>query len=441
MGVDGRTGDISQFGTQKRPNVLIIAENASLSHGGESYLPVQWFRELLKEGIDAHLLVHARSKPFLEQSMAAFSSRIHYVPEVLFQTIVWNFGRALPAHVRDFTSGWAVHLITQYMQRRAARQLIRQYGIDVLHQPTPVSPRLPSMIHGLGVPVVIGPMNGNMRYPPGYHGGQPLMEWAFVPIARLFSDFANLIIPGKRRADMLLVANERTRAALPSGRTGRVGILCENGVDADVWRRQDDLHMGQANGNAGLSLVFLGRLLQWKGAALAIDAVAEIRKQVPDATLRIIGDGPERARLEARVDALGLRDAISFHGWISREACACLLSDSEILLFPSVFDCGGAAVLEAMSLGLMVVALNWGGPGDYLAEGGGILIDPVRPEHTVAEMVKAVLQSTPESRRRLGETARARITEYYSWSAKVDQILEIYQSVCAQRSADSAGQG
>ena len=72
--------------------VLLVAENASMLKGGEPSLPAHWFRELLKEGVDVHLLVHARSRPELKQSFIQFSSRIHYVPEVLLQTIFWKLG-------------------------------------------------------------------------------------------------------------------------------------------------------------------------------------------------------------------------------------------------------------------------------------------------------------------------------------------------------------
>ena len=152
----------------ERLGVLIVAENASMRQGGESSLAMHWFLELRKEGVEAHLLVHVRSKPELDQLLSGFASRIHYVPDVLLQKICWNLGKALPAHVRSFTSEWLVHLITQFMQRRAARRLIEQHKFDIVHEPAPVTPRLPSMMYGLGVPVVIGPMNGNMTYPPGF---------------------------------------------------------------------------------------------------------------------------------------------------------------------------------------------------------------------------------------------------------------------------------
>lgn len=410
----------------RRPNVLIVAENASMRQGGESSLALHWFLALLKESVDVHLLVHVRSKSELDQSVSRFASRIHYVPDVLLQKICWNLGKALPAHVRSFTSEWLVHLITQFMQRRAARRLIGQYKIDVVHEPTPVTPRLPSMIYGLGVPVVIGPMNGNITYPPGFRS-QSFLERAFVPVARSFADLANYLIPGKRRAEVLLVANERTRFALPSGCRGKVRFLCENGVEPDVWQRPDDLPARPVD---GLRLAFLGRLLPWKGVNIVLDVFAEVKKQMPSAELWIIGDGVERPRLQTQAEALGLCGAVTFHGWAAPEECPRLLSQCDVFLYPSVYDCGGAVVLEAMSLGLAVVALNWGGPGEYLSSGGGVLVEPADHRGSVAELAKAVQSLTPSKRRELGEAAQRKISDNYTWAAKVPQMLEVYQSVC-----------
>jgi glycosyltransferase involved in cell wall biosynthesis len=95
-------------------------------------------------------------------------------------------------------------------------------------------------------------------------------------------------------------------------------------------------------------------------------------------------------------------------------------------LYPSVFDCGGVVVLEAMSLGLTVVALNWGGPGDYLASGGGLLVEPLGRERAIAGLVETVLSLTPSKRRELGEAAQRKIGDYYTWPAKVRQIVGTY---------------
>lgn len=419
-------------GPPERLGVLVVAENASMDMGGESSLAVHWFLGLLKEGVNAHLLVHDRRKTELDQSLSRFASRIHYVPDILVQKISWQIGKILPAHVKSFTSEWLVHLITQFMQRRAARSLIEQFEIDIVHEPTPVTPRLPSMMYGLGVPVVIGPMNGNMIYPPGFHSSF-FLERAFVPMARRLSGLANYLIPGKPRAEVLLVANERTRSALPKGCKGKVEMLCENGVDPDIWQRPDGLPARLAD---ELRLVFLGRLVGWKGVDMVLDVFAEVKKQTPSAELWIIGDGPERQRLQRQAGALGLSRAVTFHGWMAPEECPRLLAQCDVFLYPSVFDCGGAVVLEAMSLGLTVVALNWGGPGDYLASGGGVLVEPVGRQQSIAELAKAVQALTPSKRREFGEAARLKIADHYTWPAKIRQILRIYQQ--ASPSAPSA---
>jgi glycosyltransferase involved in cell wall biosynthesis len=163
---------------------------------------------------------------------------------------------------------------------------------------------------------------------------------------------------------------------------------------------------------------------------IVLDVFAEVKKQIPSAELWIIGDGTERSRLQRQAEALGLCDAVTFHGWAAPEECPRLLSQCDVFLYPSVFDCGGAVVLEAMSLGLAVVALNWGGPGDYLASGGGVLVEPVGHQRSVAELAKAVLSLTPDKRRELGVAAQRKIADYYTWAAKVPQILEVYRSVC-----------
>jgi glycosyltransferase involved in cell wall biosynthesis len=412
-------------GPPERLAVLIVAENASMRGGGEPSLALHWFLELLKEGVDVHLLVHVRSKPELDQSLSNFASRIHYVPDVLLQRICWKVGKTLPAHIRSFTIEWVMHVVTQFMQRQAARRLIEQYEIDIVHEPTPVTPRLPSMMYGLGVPVVIGPMNGNMTYPPGFHS-RSFLERAFVPVARRLTDLANYLIPGKRRAEVLLVANERTRLALPSGCRGKVGILSENGVVPEVWQRPDDLPARPAD---ELRLAFSGRLMSWKRVDMVLEVFAEVKKQTPSAELWIIGDGPERPHLQRQAEALGVCGAVTFHGWAAPEECPRLLSQCDVFLFPSVFDCGGAAVLEAMSLGLTVVALNWGGPGDYLASGGGVLVEPVDCRQSVAELAKMLQSLTPSRRRELGEAAQRKIANHYTWPAKVRQILGVYQQL------------
>ena len=100
-------------------------------------------------------------------------------------------------------------------------------------------------------------------------------------------------------------------------------------------------------------------------------------------------------------------------------------------MLPSLYECGGAVVLEAMAAGLPVVATAWGGPADYLDDSCGILINPSSPDAFVADLAGAMvkLAKDPALRLCLGRAGRARVERLFDWERKVDRMLEIYASV------------
>jgi len=112
-----------------------------------------------------------------------------------------------------------------------------------------------------------------------------------------------------------------------------------------------------------------------------------------------------------------------------KQDCAERLKSADILVVPSLFEGGGAVVLEAMAMGLPVIATGRGGPLDYLDETCGILVAPDSREALVAGFaagMKALAQST-QLRTKLGEAGYARARQHFDWQRKIDQILELYQ--------------
>jgi glycosyltransferase involved in cell wall biosynthesis len=106
-----------------------------------------------------------------------------------------------------------------------------------------------------------------------------------------------------------------------------------------------------------------------------------------------------------------------------------------VLVLPSLFECGGAVVLEAMALGLPVVATAWGGPADYLDASSGILVSPESREGLVDGFAAAMLTlaGSKEMRDRLGQAGYERARQYYDWEKKVDAILHIYEQAIVAR--------
>ncbi|HEX7294563.1 MAG TPA: glycosyltransferase family 4 protein, partial [Pyrinomonadaceae bacterium] len=310
------------------PKILIVAEHASAVFGGEALIPFQYFKVLREIGVDVHLLVHERTRNELEASFPQETERLHFVKDSFINVWCHKIGQMLPSRLAAFTLGALSHFDTQLRQRRAAKTLILAHRFDIVHEPIPVSPKLPSMTFGLAVPVVIGPMNGGMDYPPSYNLAGPV-ERFLVFFLRHSSAIWNYILPGKRRAAVLLVANERTRNALPSGVKGKpILTLPENGVDLKLFKPAQTKEPDER-----LRIICVCRLVDWKRVDLLLDAcsnlIGKMRFQ-----LDLVGDGPLRKSLEDQVKRLRLEQHVRFHGRIAHTQMIDLLQAADIMVLP-----------------------------------------------------------------------------------------------------------
>jgi glycosyltransferase involved in cell wall biosynthesis len=409
--------------------ILIACDSASLRFGGEAALPLHYFRFMLKQGVYCRLVVHERCREELKEFFPDAQDRIDYIENTKVDRFIWRCRKAVPGRLGHFTFGLLLRMITQLKQRRRVLNTIAQHGIDLVHQPTPVSPREPSALFGLGVPLVIGPMNGGMDYPEPFRQMQTRTVDFGMWSGRLFSNLLNRLIPGKRQAQTLLVANQRTNLALPSCLRGQVHELVENGVDLAVWQcpsRPDDIY----DPNRPARFAYLGRLVDWKAVNLLLEAFQKVVKQTP-AVLEIIGDGEDRKALEAQAKALDLPDncAVRFTGWLSQTQCAARLAHADALVLSSLLECGGAVVLEAMAIGLPAVATRWGGPVDYLDESCGILVEPSSRLDFIQGLAEAMvtLAKSPELRRKMGQAGKDKVHAHFDWDTKGRTMLDVYR--------------
>ncbi len=403
-----------------QPRILIVCEHASNRFGGEAMLPLNYFVLLSQRLPQVHLITHIRTRNSIEAIPDVNTEHIHYIPDTWLHIWLNKLSGFIPDRLALASTGALMHLITQLYQWRIARRIIRQYGIDVIHEPAPVSPRQPSMMFGLGVPVVIGPMNGGMDFPPAFRHMTGRVEKTLYRVMRGLTDLYNVCLPGKFFADILLVANARTRQALPALHRGKIIELVENGVFAHKIIQHPRQYQQQDRPVA----LYVGRLQDWKAIDILIDALRQC--QNGQLRLRIVGDGPERTNLQHR--AADLTDRIEFTGAIPHDRIMDEYDRADMFLLPSIRECGGAVVLEAMARGLPVAATNWGGPADYITAETGLLIDPLSREHLVTQFALAMdnLAANPSLRKQYGTAAVARIRQEFTWEDKIDRMLNIY---------------
>jgi glycosyltransferase involved in cell wall biosynthesis len=409
--------------SQSELRVLIVAEHASAKFGGEAILPLHYFRQLRRLGIEAWLVVHARTQQELQALLPEEIDRMYFTRDTWLHVLLAWCADRLPESLAFMALSLPLQLLTQMQQRPIVRKLMSEKRATVIHQPIPVSAKFPSAMFGFGVPVVIGPMNGGMTYP-----------WTRNEMkrSRQFGNFLNRLIPGKLRATTLLVANRRTREALPKGVRGKVIELVDNGVDLALWRAPPPAPRAESQ----VRFVFVGRLLALKCVDVLLEALKRVVDKYP-VNLSIIGDGVERGNLELLVDRLGLRKRVIFEGWMSQAECAERLRFADAMVFPSIRDSGGAVVLEAMAMGLPVIATNWGGPKDYLDASCGILVDPVSREAMVDGFADAMIKlaTSADLRRQLGNAGRQRVLAHFNWETKAIEIQGIYREAIARSKA------
>lgn len=417
------------------PRVLLVAEHASAKFGGEAALPLHYYRVLRARGVAVWLVVHDRTRNELSVLYPDdIGSHIQFVPDTWLHQKLWRIGRLLPDRIANFSVGFVMRLSSQILQRRIVKRLVREQKISVIHQPMPVSPKEPSLIFNMGAPVIIGPMNGGMDYPSSFRDLQGTTERISLWLGRRFANVMNRIIPGKRKAALLLVANERTKLALPECvQNVPVEIVVENGVDMSLWASRSEESKCVRD---HVHFIYMGRLVDWKAVDILISAFAMACKHAK-ITLSIIGDGVERKALEELAEklcVLGQEECeghLCFKGWLSQAECASQLREADALVLPSLMECGGAVVLEAMAMSLPVIATKWGGPTDYLDESCGILIEPSSRKEMVDGLANAMIDLASSNQRRwkMGAAARKRVETHFDWELKADRIMELYRKV------------
>jgi glycosyltransferase involved in cell wall biosynthesis len=419
--------------------VLIVAEHASARFGGEAALPFHYFRVLRQRGIDVWMICHERTRRELLEYFGD-DARIVFVADSNLHKFMFRLGKHLPDRVAYMTTGFIARISCQLTQRKLAKQIILRESITVVHQPIPVSPREPSMMYKLGAPVVIGPMNGAMSFPPGFGEFESRFEKITVSFGRRFTRVINFVLRGKRQANTLLVANQRTADALDFKHYGRVENLIENGVDLALWRTASvaQSHVeGNLSGKRTICFVFVGRMVGWKAVDLLINALKLTLSSSQDLSinLTLVGDGVERSNLQAQCERNNIAmvdnqhtSGVFFAGWKTQPECAQVMAKSDALVLSSLYECGGAVVLEAMAASKPVITVAWGGPLDYCTNANAILIHPESKSQIAKAFSEAMLQLArdPALRRRLGEAGRDRVLQDFDWEKKGNRIIEVY---------------
>jgi glycosyltransferase involved in cell wall biosynthesis len=294
----------------------------------------------------------------------------------------------------------------------------------------PVTAVLPSpfafLLRKGPIPFVIGPINGGLPWPRGFTQLQNQKEW--VSGLRNLYRYLPFSRSTYRDAAAIITASSQTYSEFATY-SDKLFFVPENGVSRSMLESNGD----SPKAHDHLELIFVGGLVPRKACDLALRAAASILR-AGAARFTVVGDGPERGRLEQLVTTLGIDKAVVFCGWTSHKEVIDRLRTADVLVFPSLRDFGGGVVFEALALGTVPVVVDFGGPGDIIYPDVGYKV-PLTNESDIVGQIEKALAELADDRsllERLQQQAMTYARDRLTWDAKAQTTTRVLQWVVRQ---------
>jgi len=209
----------------------------------------------------------------------------------------------------------------------------------------------------------------------------------------------------------------------------RLGIDLGRRVDNDDAQRRESRRQMGLHEDAFV-VGWVGRMTAVKRTESVVRALQKLVERGVDAYAVLVGDGPDRERLERHAHELGVIKRCLFLGY--QVDVAPFYDAIDVLLLPSINEGTPVSVIESLAASRPVVATRVGGIPDVVRDGvDGFLVDSDDPDALAAPL--AELAADPERRARMGEAGRARVVERYAVGRLVDDIDRLYRKLLAER--------
>jgi glycosyltransferase involved in cell wall biosynthesis len=411
------------------PRVLVIAEAANPTW--VSVPLVGWnIANALRDVADVHIVTQVRNR----QAIAG-----HGLIEGRDLTAIDSEALAGPVYsiAERFRGGagkgWTTMTALQSLSYPYFEHLVWQrFGaaikageFDIVHRVTPLSPTAPSLLarrcRRAGVPFLLGPLNGGLPWHREYNR-ERIKEREWLSYVRKAYSLLPMVRATYRNASAVIAGSGHTSGELACYRRPIIYIP-ENGIDITRF----DFSARQRESRKPLRLIFVGRLVPYKGADIAIEGCQDLLR-LGHAQMDVIGDGPDAAALRSLIDRLGVKETVTMHGWRTHDEVAKYFQQADLMVFPSVREFGGGVVLEAMASGVVPIVVDYGGPSELVNAATGFVV-PIGPRDALIQRIKQLVGAIGDGDHDLAAMSSAaanRVGELYSWRTKAKQIRSVY---------------
>lgn len=232
-----------------------------------------------------------------------------------------------------------------------------------------------------------------------------------------------------KRADAVVVNSTATLRACEAVYVGANYQVIPMGIDASRFRpipKSKDLE--QRYELKDFTVLFVGRLSEEKGVKYLLEALKELKSQKVLFNALIIGDGILRRDLEGYVRKNGLVDEVTFVGWVDPEQLPAYYGLADVFVGPSLREAQGLVFVEALSMGVPIIATNVDALPDIVIEGKtGFLVKPNSSGDILEKLM--LLHDNPRLRKRLGTQSVQHVGDRFDWSVVSKQYIKLFDSL------------
>ena len=308
-----------------------------------------------------------------------------------------------------------------------ARKLNIKENFDVIHQLNMIGYREPGYLYKIGKPSVWGPIGGfnitpwRLLYTMGLYGflfyffRNLINLWQMKMSSRVSAAIQNnkeLISATAEDYDRIFSLWGKKSTIIPE-----VGFAISEGKQEAILNRENKL-----------KICWSGLHIPRKSLNFLLEAVAKSNNK-DNIELHIIGDGQCNKKWKRLASKLNLRNIV-WHGWVNKEKALEIMKTSHLFTITSLSDATSTVLLEALSLGLPVVALNHLGFANIINEDCGIKIDVKSKEQLVRDLSRSLddIYNHEDYRLKLAKGAISRAQEF-TWEEKAQTINSIYNRI------------
>ena len=196
----------------------------------------------------------------------------------------------------------------------------------------------------------------------------------------------------------------------------------------------------EASATGPIRLLNVARLAPEKGHTFLLEAIRRVQHRGFDYVCTIVGDGPQRAQLEAAARVLGIADRVTFTGAVGQDEIGKYYDAADVFVLPSLAEGLPVVLIEAMAHGVPVIATRIMGIPELVEDGvNGLLVVPGRPE-ALADAV-STLTKDEGMRRRMGAKAREKVCSEFDSRQSTEKLAQLFQNILAPAVAAAAPLG